>query len=194
MGQASLYLIYLNRSRGTVLFTTRGTRLTVPPGILSPGDSYSLSIVAVYDGAGCAGNGDARLCEMSLEQGGAQLFSGILEVPLRDGAPRPTRRRWRTQTSAIRRQYRLAVAPASRTAGTDLDSFLRARSGPGLKKVGHRPPPNDRRPGNHFTAEVAENAERAQIVAFCAYHIRRLFLALLRALCVLSGRYSTSCK
>ncbi|MGA3211381.1 MAG: hypothetical protein ABSD20_08735 [Terriglobales bacterium] len=85
VGQASLYLVYLNRPRSTVLFTTRGRRLTVPPGILSPGDSYSLSLVAVYDSAGCAGNGDARLCEMSLEQGGAQLFSGVLEVPLPDG-------------------------------------------------------------------------------------------------------------
>jgi len=90
VGQANLYLVYLNRPQGAVLFTTRGSRLTIPPGLLSPGNSYSLSIVAVYDAGGCAGNGDARLCEMSLEQGGAQLFSGALQVSLRKGAPART--------------------------------------------------------------------------------------------------------
>jgi hypothetical protein len=87
VGQATLYLVYLNRPKGAVLFTTRGSRLMIPPGLLSPGDWYALSIVAVYDASGCAGNGDTRLCEMSLEQGGSQLFSSLLQVPFSNGAP-----------------------------------------------------------------------------------------------------------
>lgn len=80
LGHSNLYMLSLYGPRSSILFTTAGTQMTVPPGLLFPGNSYSVALVAVYDAANCAGNGDTQLCELSLNQGGTEAVSGSRTV------------------------------------------------------------------------------------------------------------------